>query len=75
MKARHLTPMKVHVATNTTLSTAAVVTFVMHFVSPEFEALAFCVTSLLAFWSTDVERKLRHPHLTFHKIEVADAAV
>ena len=59
----------VHIAVQGTLTVHAAVTLAAHHMSPELEALAFFIGTVAAVWATDVERKARHPHLTFRSRE------
>jgi hypothetical protein len=56
-------PHVVHFAVQGALTLNAVVTLGMHAVSPEAEAVAFCLTAVMAIWANDIEKKIRHPKL------------
>lgn len=51
----------IHFAVQGALTVNAIVTLATHSIAPEIEAVAFCVSSMMAVWAADFERKVRHP--------------
>lgn len=56
-------PHVIHLTIQGALTLQAIATLLTHAVSPEIEAMAFCLSSIAAVWAADVERVIRHPKL------------
>lgn len=61
--SHHIPAKQVHMACQTTVSLSFLTTIFCHGIEGYAEPIAACVSSILAVWVCDIERRLRHPRL------------